>query len=191
MSKMSRGYNVLVDDLPDYVTLFETKYPVFTSFKNWVKISLLAEKGGLNDKKAVATMLKLCYRDKLPPNIVSAVLGMMAFLNGDTDFFVSSDKKKTKKLYSFSDDANAIYGAFYSKYGIDLVSSDMHWYKFCALFEGLTEENPFRTLLKIRTIDEREIKNPKTRRHMMGLKAKYSIKQDAEVDVAENISSLF
>ena len=117
---MSRGYNVLVDDLPDYVTLFETKYPVFTSFKNWIKIALLAEKGGLDDKKAVATMLKLCYRDKLPPNIVSAVLGMMAFLNGDTEFSVSSDKKKTKKLYSFSDDANAIYGAFYSKYGIDL-----------------------------------------------------------------------
>lgn len=188
---MSRVYNILVDDLPDYVTLYDEKYPVFTSFKNWIKISLLAEKGGLSDAKTCAEMLKLCYREKLPPNIVSAVLGMITFLNGDTDFSVSSDKGAPKRIYSFFDDASAIYGTFYSKYGIDLTDCDMHWYKFCALFQGLTEENPFKTLLKIRTTDEKEIKNAKSRRRIKELKAKYNLENYAEIDVAENISSLF
>lgn len=191
LQKMSRGYNILVEDLPDYVTLYDVKYPVFTSFKNWIKISLMAERGGLNDAKEVAKMLKLCYREKLPPNIVSAVLGMITFLNGDTDFSVSSDKKKSKRIYSFFDDANAIYATFYSKYGVDLTKEDMHWYKFCSLFEGLTEDNPFKTLLKIRTTDEKEIKNAKSRRRIKELKAKYNLENGVEIDVAENISSLF
>ncbi len=187
---MNKGYNVLVDELPDYITLFEEKYPVFTSFKNWIQISVIAEEHGFSDSGAIAKMLKLCYRDKLPPNIVSAVLGMMAFLNGDTDFFVSPDKKR-EKLYSFSEDASAIYGAFYSKYGIDLNASDMHWYKFCALFEGIAEDNPFKTLIKIRTTDESQIKNQKAKRSIRELKTKYSLKNKAEINVAENISSLF
>ena len=188
---MSKNYNVLVDDFLDFVTLYGEKYPVFTSFKNWVKISVLLETKGLKDAKAVAEMLKLCYREKLPQNIGSAVMGMMAFLNGDTDISVSSDKKKAKKLYSFSVDANQIYASFYSKYNIDLANSDMHWYKFCALFEGLAEENPFATLIRIRTIDETEIKNANKRRKIKELKTRYDLKTNTEIDVAENISSLF
>ncbi len=183
--------NILYEELPDYVTLFEEKYPVHTSFKNWIEISVLAERDGFHNAKSVAKMLKLCYREKLPPNIVSAVLGMLAFLKGDTDFSVSSDKGTHKRLCSFCEDAGAIYSTFYSKYGIDLLNSDMHWYKFCALFEGLADENPFGTLIKIRTTDETEIKNPNTKRRIKELKAKYGLKSKTEIDVAENISSLF
>lgn len=191
LPRMNKGYNLLTCKLPDYVVLFEKKYPVYTSFKNWIEISLLAEKNGMNDAKILAKMLKLCYRDTLPPNLVSAVLGMLAFLNGDTDFFVSSEKKKTPKIYSFSQDANTIYAAFYEKYGIDLCDTDMHWYKFCALFAGLADDNPFKTLIKIRTTDESEIKNTKARRRIKELKAKYGLTTKSEIDVAENISSLF
>jgi len=187
---MSKQYNILCSELPDYVTLYGIKYPVHTSFKNWIEISILAQERGMCDAKAVAQMLRLCYREKLPTNMMSAVLGMLAFLNGDADISVSSDKKP-KKLYSFSEDAHAIYSAFYSKYGIDLEKSHMHWYKFCALFEGLSDDNPFKTLIKIRTMDETAVKDEKTRRKIINLKAKYSLELPAEVDVAENISSLF
>ena len=187
---MSKSYNVLADKLPDFITLYGEKYPVFTSFKNWIKISILAETKGLSDCGAVAEMLKLCYRKKLPPNIGSAIMGMLAFLNGDTEFFVSP-KGQTKRLYSFSQDSDAIYSSFYAKYRIDLAKSNMHWYKFCALFSGLADENPFATLVRIRTTDETEFKNAKSRRKVMELKAKYGLNSNVEINVAENISSLF
>lgn len=183
--------NILYEELPDYVMLYGEKYPVHTSFKNWIEISVLAEKDGLQNAKSVVKMLKLCYREKLPPNIVSAILGMLAFLKGDTDVSVSSDKGNAQRLCSFCEDAGVIYSTFYSKYGIDLLNCDMHWYKFCALFEGLADTNPFKTLIKIRTTDETEIKNPKTKRRIKELKAKYGLKSTKEIDVAENISSLF
>lgn len=186
---MSKSYNVLVDKLPDYITLYGEKYPVFTSFKNWIKISVLAEDGGINDPCALAKMLKLCYKKTLPPNIGSAIMGMLAFLNGDTDFLVSP--KSNKRLYSFSCDADAIYSSFYAKYKIDLSKSNMHWYKFCALFSGLADENPFAALVKIRSTDETEIKDAKAKRKIMKLKARYGLNKNEEINVAESISSLF
>ena len=118
------------------------------------------------------------------------MLGAMSFLNRDTDLSVSSSEK-TEKICSFSQDASLIFSAFFSKYGIDLEKTDMHWYKFCALFESLADENPFKTVLKIRTADETQIKNPKARSKIAALKTKYRIKSSAEVNVADNIEDLF
>ena len=188
---MSRDYNVLIDELPSHVTLFEKNHQVYTSFKNWIKIALLIEDGGLRDAAMTAEMLKLCYRESLPENIGSAILGMLYFLNGDTNFFVSSDKKNAERLYSFRDDSDVIFASFYQKYKIDLQESDMHWYKFLALFESLTEDNPFATRLKIRTFDETKITDADKRRKLKELKIRYGIKSNVEVDVAGSISSLF
>ena len=188
---MSRGYNILIEELSDYITLFGENYPVNTSHRNWIKISILLETKGLDDKKAVAEMLRLCYREKLPPTIGSAVVGMIAFLKGDTELSVSSDEKRGQKICSFSDDASIIYSTFYQKYGIDLSENDIHWHKFCALFEGLADDNPFKTLIKIRTVDETKVKDATKRRKIKELKNKYAIKTNTTVDVAESISSLF
>ena len=67
----------------------------------------------------------------------------------------------------------------------------MHWYKFLALFESLADENPFASILRIRTTDETSIKDSSKRKKLRELKAKYEIKSNAEIDVAKNISSLF
>ena len=188
---MSKGYNVLVDELPLCITLFGKDYPVYTSFKNWIEISILLEDGGMDDASNIAKILKLCYKEKLPENIGSAILGMLCFLSGDTEIFVSSHKNSGQKLYSFRNDADAIFASFYQKYGIDLEKSDMHWYKFLALFKGLSDENPFKTMLRIRTADETKIKDAATRQKLRELKARYEIKSNVEIDVADNISSLF
>lgn len=183
--------NLLWEELPDYVVISAEKYPVYTSFKNWIQILILAEEKGFKDARTLAEMLKLCYREKLPRDIVSAIFGIIAFLNGDTEVSVSSGKKNVQKVFSFNQDASAIYSAFYEKYGIDLSCADMHWYKFCALFENLADDNPFRTLIRIRTMDEAEIKNSRVSRQLRELKSKYGLKNKAEVDVAEGLACLF
>jgi len=187
---MSKNFNILTDILPDYVTLYGKKYSVHTNFKNWIRIACILENGDIKNPKNIAEILKLCYREKLPPNQISAMLGAMSFLNRDTDLSVSPCKK-SDKVCSFLQDGSIIYSAFYSKYGIDLQKSDMHWYKFCALFESLADDNPFKTVLKIRTADEKEIKNPKMRRKISDLKFKYRIKSKNEINVGESIGDLF
>lgn len=188
---MSR-FNILTDTLPDTVTLFEKEYKVHTSFKNWLRIEKIISSYS-EDEKKVAKALKLCYKEELPPNIVSSFLGMMVFLNRGTELAVPQGEK-TEPLFSFSDDADIIYSAFYSKYGIDLNKEDMHWYKFCTLFSTLSLDNPFQSTLKIRTLDESNIKDPSKRRKIRMLKEKFKVKDVAnrsEVDVAERLSTLF
>lgn len=182
--------NILCDELPDYVVLFGEKYPVHTDFRRWMKVSCILEEENLKKPEVVAKILKLCYKEKLPPNHISALLGIMSFLNRGTDLSVSH-KTESEKLYSFCDDASIIYSSFYIRYGIDLTKEEMHWYKFLALFETLTDDNPFKTVLKIRTTDEREIKDQKAKKQLMKLKQKYAIRKTKEVDVAKTIEDLF
>ena len=182
--------NILYEKLPDYVVLFGEKYPVYTDFKRWIEISLAFEEEDIKNPRVIAKILKLCYKEKLPPNHISALLGAMSFLNRDTDLSVSQNQKG-EKLYSFREDASIIYSSFYIRYGIDLLSEEMHWYKFCALFEVLSDENPFQTVLKIRTTDEKDVKDPKAKRKLQALKKRYEIKNTSEVDVAKTIGSLF
>ncbi len=182
--------NILCEELPDHVVLFGEKYSVHTDFKRWIKISCILEAEDIKDPKVIAKIIKLCYKEKLPPNHISAFLGAITFLNRGTDISVSQSQKN-ERVYSFCDDASAIYSSFYIRYGIDLLQENMHWYKFCALFENLTDDNPFKTILKVRTADERSIKDPNAKKKLKLLKQRYAIRQTKEVDVAKTIGDLF
>ena len=62
-----------------------------------------------------------------------------------------------RRLYSFQQDAEAIYSSFYEQYGIDLidVQGQLHWDKFKALFQGLGPNTYLQRIIDIRT------RNPK------------------------------
>lgn len=184
-----KKFNILTDALPGHVTLYETKYPVHTSFKNWLKISeLLKDMTGKNIGKA----LSLCYQESLPPNLPSSILGMMHFYNRGALSSAPQGEKK-EPVVSFSQDADVIFAAFRQVYGIDLTKEDLHWYVFCALFSALSEDNAFQNLIRLRTMDETTIKNPQRRRKVQRLKEKVRLKSESvsEIDVAQKLSGLF
>ncbi len=184
-----KTFNILTDALPEHIILYETPYPVHTSFRNWLKISeLLQDMTGRNIGKA----LSLCYKETLPPNLPSAILGMMLFYNRGA-FDYAPQGKKEEQIVSFSQDADVIFAAFRQVYGIDLTKEDLHWYVFCALFSALSEDNAFLTLIRLRTMDETAIKNPERRRKVQKLKEKVRLKtgNTSEIDVAQKLSGLF
>ncbi len=188
-----KQFNILTDALPETVTLFQKEYPIHTSFRNWIQILALLGNQEEKNSKCMAKALKLCYKEALPPNLVSAFLGMLHFLNRGTEISVSRKEKK-EPLFSLFEDAEVIYAAFYTKYGIDLTKQDLHWYTFCALLASLPEDNAFQTVLKIRSFDESTIKNQKKRREMVQLKKRFQLQNAAqrhEIDVAENLAALF
>ncbi len=184
-----KKFNILTDALPEHIVLYETPYPVHTSFKNWLKISeLLKEQTGKNIGKA----LSLCYKETLPPNLPSAILGMMEFYNrGAFDYAPQEERKEP--IMSFSQDADVIFATFRQVYGIDLTKEDLHWHVFCALLSGLFEEHAFLNLIRLRTMDESTIKSPARRKKIQKLKEKVRLKSEnkREIDVAQNLSGLF
>lgn len=183
--------NILTDPLPDAITVFGVRYPVHTSFRNWVKIACLLDAPKEKQIASVGEMLALCYKDTLPPCLESAVLGMLAYLRRTTDIPERDAGGKTS-VFSFLEDSERIYAAFYKAYGVDLAKEDMHWYTFCALFSTLSEENPFATVLNIRTMEEESVDNPKAKSRIRRLKRIFALRENKkEIDAAEALEGLF
>ena len=70
----------------------------------------------------------------------------------------SSGTKHTKRLYDYDIDSALIVSAFADTYGIDLVSSKMHWWQFKAYFAGLNESTRFVKVMSYRGMDLSQFK---------------------------------
>ncbi|MEA4999303.1 MAG: Gp15 family bacteriophage protein [Candidatus Limiplasma sp.] len=84
-----------------------------------------------------------------PPDIGAAFIG---FVSGGDQQSDNADP-----VMDFEFDAEAIYASFLQQYGIDLLSSDMHWVVFRALLAGINEDTPFGRRIKVRTMDESDL----------------------------------
>lgn len=173
--------NILTDGLPDGVYIDGEFYPVYTDFKNWIKIDGLLCDKDLPMEKRIASILSLCYK-KLPQNLEDAMDGVFAFYGGG--FSGGSAKKAEKKnsepLFSFSKDAQMIYSAFYAQYKIDLLKEELHWYQFVALFENLSHEHKLFKVMAYRGAKLCDIKDKSKRAFYAEMKRVYALCEKSE-----------
>ena len=93
----------------------------------------------------------------------------------------NNDNPPPKKEYDFAVDGERIYASFLMDYGIDLIEQQgkLHWKKFLALFEGLSEKTPFMQVVHIRTkeVPKPNKHNAKERKRIQELQRKYALHQ--------------
>lgn len=95
-------------------------------------------------------------------DVETAIRQGMKFLNGGKD---GDDDEDGPRLFSFEKDADLIFAAFRQTHGIDLETTEMHWWKFLALFMDLGADTAFCNLVGLRkrvktgkaTKEEREV----------------------------------
>ncbi len=177
--------NFWTEKLPDSIRIDGKEYPINTDFRIWVKCSILMEQEK-NPVILAADLLALCYQT-LPPSFEGAMKGIFSFYTGEKG--IKRDGGKTKPNYSFYYDADLIYAAFYSQYGIDLSSVSLHWYQFLALFSGLDENSRFSEVLCAREVNLSKVSDPAQKRYYKKLKGFYSL--PSETDAAEALETLF
>lgn len=63
--------------------------------------------------------------------------------------------KQAAPIFDFAEDGEYIYSSFMLDYGIDLVDyqGKLHWKKFIALFQGLSEQTKIREVMRIRSME--------------------------------------
>lgn len=83
----------------------------------------------------------------MPQDIEQAIIKAHLFLNGGE---ITESDDPPMRLYSFAKDANYIFAAFRQTHGIDLQTTDLHWWKFLALFMDLGSETTFCQLVGLR-----------------------------------------
>ena len=89
--------------------------------------------------------------------------------------------QENKKVYDLVQDAEYIYASFMSDYGIDLFEAQgkLHWYKFKALLNGLTDKSKFMRVVEIRQAEMPKGKGmQKERERLRKLKEHYALKDE-------------
>lgn len=119
--------------LPDSVMVSGSTFKIKTDFHYWVRFSqLLKEKAFYDD-------FDFLYKDSIPQDKEAGLKALTSFAFPKKELPRDTGSHSNAIPYDYELDADLIYAAFMQEYGIDLVESCMHWYKFMALFNGLKE----------------------------------------------------
>lgn len=183
--------NILIDKLPqEYEGL-----KINTNFRSFILFELLMQDNNIEKDYKIVLALKLFYKNLEKKDYKKAIEGIMWLYTGGKEEEENKEqqivKKKHKAIYSYEYDAELIYSAFLSQYGIDLNEIEyLHWWKFKSLFEGLNEENKICQYMSYRAMDLSKIKDKEQKKYYRELKRKVALpdnrsEKEKEQDFAE------
>lgn len=149
--------NILIDTLPETVMVGGQEYEIRTDFRISVMFELLMQDESLNNRKRIEKALVLYYPE-IPRDYEEAVEALLWFYRCGREDNTQKQKIAARKgktrVYSFDYDDDYIYAAFMTQYGIDLQDVEyLHWWKFRAMFNSLTNQNEFVKIMEYRSID--------------------------------------
>lgn len=185
--------SILTEQLPDCIECGGEKIPIKTDFRIWLKFTNMMS-GEMNAEK-IADILKLVFIHKLPPTLEIAMQKLVEFYCGGDERHDNSSGTSKKRLYDFEYDANAIYTSFIKDYGIDILSCNMHWWKFRALFSALGEETEMAKIMKYRAVNLKEIKDKNQKKFYRKMKKLHALpdrrsQEERESEMAEALFSI-
>ncbi len=200
--------SIITQGLPDCV--YDSSgnfYQLNTDFRVWIEFEELL--GELKEKSmdAFVKACDICFYKGidgkihlLPPTWLETIRVLFAFYCGMRDVSELEDKQtehiqedndeedtpEEKQIFSYEHDADYIYAAFVQQYGIDLTECKLHWWKFKALFAGLTGNTKIREIMEIRATDVSQIKDKERRNHMLKLQNAYALPDMRSEEEKEN-----
>lgn len=133
--------------------------PIYPSFRNMIRLEELYADEELTDYERVLGGIQLLYGPEIPCGIEDAANELIWFYYcGKPPESTGRGGRRGARIYDFEEDADCIYSAFLSAYGIDLVSTSLHWWEFMALFTTLPENTQMAQRMYYRGLDTSKLK---------------------------------
>lgn len=175
--------NLLLDELPEAVTVSGTAYAFDPDFRAFIIMEKVLDDPELDERQKIDEIIGLFFvGDEVPADkqeAIDAILDM--YLCGEKQRPRKPRKNgnvelKEKPIYSFTHDSAMIYAAFLHDYGIDLNAVEyLHWWKFMALFKNLGTDNKIVEVMGYRAADPGKIKDKGERSRIMRMKEIYAL----------------
>lgn len=147
--------NIILDVLPETVEIDGAEYRINSDFRISILFELLMQDDEVGKRQKLIHGLKLYYPE-IPHNVTMAVDKMIWFYRCGKETERGGHRSgsgRAKQIYSFEYDDDYIYAAFLEQYGIDLQDiEELHWWKFRALFRGLSEDTEFVKIMGYRSV---------------------------------------
>lgn len=186
----------LHEHLPTEVDINGVPHKIDMSFDNVLGILEMLKDDRLSEVSKVMTGLKLLF-DDMPVGTIDELIQIWieTFNNivnrgeveDEFDYDIKGNpmpKRKeevSKNVMSFEEDADYIYASFLQDYNIDLIEQQgkLHWYKFMALLNGLSDSTRLRKVIEIRQMPLPSGKgSEKQRQEVEKLKRHYALKKE-------------
>lgn len=177
-------------------------YQINLAFDNVIKYLELVEDDSENKELEA---LKLFFGDQeipLDPDFIESSFKLINETITKSAYQGNSSKDWSmniapQHIYSYEQDADAIYSSFMMQYHIDLLKErgKMHWCVFRALFDGLGEDTPIQRIIELRQKNLTDVPDEQ-RGKVMQLQQYYALKlkkPTTEEDVfnSSSLSSAF
>ncbi|MBR6616322.1 MAG: hypothetical protein IKL00_00415 [Oscillospiraceae bacterium] len=181
----------LTSPLPKETVFLGKRWKLRLSFDVVLRVFALYRDEVLYGTEKQALALALLVENSNPPT---------ELLEHIFEEYISITKKsdrKRLKCFDFLQDGAYLYASFLMDYGIDLTQEcgRLHWWKFVALFQGLSERTKMREVMRIRQepIPEPNKHNGKYIENLIALKNYYALEisqEEREQNFRSGIASL-
>ena len=156
---------------PETVEVDGSVYYIQTSFKHW--LIFLRKAASKADMKEYDFM----YKGTPPQNKKRSFSALAHFCNPPQ--ILPRIEKSNETVLDYQLDADYICTAFMERYGIDLVESEMHWYKFQALLRGL-HDTKLNEIIGYRSYENTSGKQDGYTRQMIKMREMWELPQESD-----------
>ena len=168
---------------PEYVEIEGHKFKINTDFRYAIECNRIAEDKNIGDyERALAIIYTLFGDEGIDATDYYEKLLKLAlkYLKCGKETEVSSNEKKDM---DYIQDMDYIEASFMSDYHIDLPSTEMHWWKFYNLMNGLSNSEMgnccvLNRIRNLRNFNVNEIKDSKERQKIRKAQQSVALKQD-------------
>ncbi len=169
--------NVILDTLPENVTIQGITYQFNTDFRVFMRFEMLMADPMVHDDFKSKLALEMFYGEQFIVDEEEALQAILFMYVGEE---ISSDtqSKDLDPIYSFEEDGDLIYTSFMEAYGVDLSIEKMHWWKFKPLFYYLPESTIMRKVMGYRAKEITSDMSKEEIRFYQDMKALYALKQN-------------
>ncbi|NIK12876.1 Gp15 family bacteriophage protein [Alkalibacillus almallahensis] len=185
----------LTERFQDVLWIDANEYQLDLSFDNILRIHELKDDLEIDDKTRIELMFQMLVGSDLDLTLEQKVETIEYIFSefvtkekvqekADTEDSSEETEQNKPKSYDLNKDADYIFASFFMDYGIDLIEKQgaLHWRKFIALLNGLSEKTPFMQVIKIRTMEVPKANkhNQEERKRIKKLKRIYALERDEE-----------
>lgn len=172
--------SIIIDSLSDIVVDRVGNIEFNTDFRTSILFEMLMQDRSVSKNNKIAQAIRLYYPHiEQISNIEKAVEDILWFYRCGKELANSSNnskKNQNSQVYSYEFDDNYIYSAFLQQYNIDLQDIEyLHWWKFRAMFDGLSKDTKIIEIMGYRAIDLRTVKDKEERKRLKKLKQLYGL----------------
>lgn len=173
--------NMIVNRLSDMLESRVGKIEFNTDFRISIMFELLMQDDTISEQNKIIQALRLYYPSlEQITDLNKAIEDMIWFYRCGKELANSNKKgknaKQRKQIYSYEFDDDYIFSSFMQQYKIDLQEIKyLHWWKFKAMFEGLSENTKIVEIMGYRAMDISKIKDKEEKKRYKNLQEVYSL----------------